>query len=205
MALIFPLPTDTPDGDIGQYVPFLIAGIDVFIESKNYWNEADYEAAYDYMENLKTWVMENIPCMVQTYPKRAVMWHDEAKKTVGSGLTPTVNASQLHNTFTEMGTPAVNDAFSHSFFLPAGTYDLDILGVTQNVCGIVTWKVDGSTVASDDFYTSATVFNVVKHHSGIVIATDGYHKFEGVVLSKNASSSNFRARLTKYWFSPSAD
>jgi len=62
MPLIIPLPTTTPQDDISQYVGLLVSAVDVFLEAKDVWLPEDYDTAYEYMENLKVWLVENIPC-----------------------------------------------------------------------------------------------------------------------------------------------
>jgi len=62
MPLIIPLPTANPQDDISQYVGLLVSAVDVFLEAKDIWAEEDYDTAYEYMENLKVWLVENIPC-----------------------------------------------------------------------------------------------------------------------------------------------
>jgi hypothetical protein len=139
------------------------------------------------------------------YPQRATMWHGEATVTAGNAITRNAPNSQVYNIQAYHSPPAINDAFSHSFFLKAGTYDFTALCVTSSDRGIISWSVDGSSIGTTDLYSAGATYNVVKTISSVTITGDGYHKITGVTTSKNASSSNYYMTLTKYWFKPATD
>ncbi len=144
------------------------------------------------------------------YPQRATMWHDEATVTNGNALLgqplQTLNTGQHYALRSFQNVPATGDAFSHSFFLKAGTYIFSVLGVTSSGSGQADWAVDGNSIVSNqEWYSAGTVKNVVQTDSPVNIITDGYHKLTGVVNSKNGSSSGFGLALTKYWFWVASD
>lgn len=62
MALIIPLPTTDPETDICEYIGLLISAIEEFLEKRDIWLPEDYETAYDYMQNLKTWLIDHTDC-----------------------------------------------------------------------------------------------------------------------------------------------
>lgn len=57
MGLEIPLPTELPDVDPGQYTPLLLSAIGAFLQAPDIWDEADYDDAYGYMEELKLYVV----------------------------------------------------------------------------------------------------------------------------------------------------
>lgn len=139
-----------------------------------------------------------------TLPKRATMWHDEAV-VINSNPLSDSNTTARYQTFTTSPNPANQDEFSNSFWLRAGTYTFSVLGVTANSYGKLEWYIDGTlAVSAQDWYSAATTGDVVKSAT-VTVATDGYHVLVGRVNGKNASSSNYRISLTKYWLAPAAD
>lgn len=132
-------------------------------------------------------------------PKRATMWHDEATVIAGNALIIGIGTSQIYNSYVYQSPSALNDEFEHECYIAAGTYTLSVLGVTSSDSGIITWYVDGGSVGTTDMY-SGGASNVIKTVASVVIATSGYHAIRGKLASKNASASDYRAYLNKYWF-----
>lgn len=58
MPLDIPLPSEYPQTDPSQYVPLLLSAIGGFLQSRDVWEAADYEDAYGYMEELKTYIVD---------------------------------------------------------------------------------------------------------------------------------------------------
>ena len=78
MSLTIPVPTDSPQNDILQYVPLLLSAIEGFLEYADIWEETDYVAALDYMEELKRWIVENMPPVDQHAIGEIIMFaHDD--------------------------------------------------------------------------------------------------------------------------------
>ena len=144
-----------------------------------------------------------------SYPEvahRAVMFHDEATVvTGGPNVTIVTATTHPHNILPFLSGGAINEEFSNSFFVKAGTYTLYVLGQTWNNRGILDWYVDGSLVLSgQDWYSVGAVVNVLKSGS-LGALTDGYHVLTAKAASKNASSSAYFAVLTTYWVKQASD
>lgn len=60
MPLDIPLPTASPEDDPAQYIPLLLSAIEGFLLAKDVWEEADYSDARQYMEQLKSYIVELI-------------------------------------------------------------------------------------------------------------------------------------------------
>lgn len=140
-----------------------------------------------------------------SYPKRWTCWHDEATVITGNALSGDSSSGNLFYSRFYQNAPAVNDEFTHGCFLAAGTYTFTVQGNTANNCGKIDWYLDGSTFETNqDWYSGSTV-NSVKKTASVVIAASGWHTLKGKVAGKHASSSNYFAVLTKYWFKQSSD
>jgi len=140
------------------------------------------------------------------YPQRATMWHDGCTVTNGNALLHSMDTAQRYQSRSYQNVPATGDAFSHSFFLKAGTYEFSVLGSLSSGSGQVDWAIDGDNiVVNQDWYSAGAVKNVIKIVSSVSVTTDGYHKLTGVVDAKNGSSSGYGLALTKYWFWVASD
>ena len=139
-------------------------------------------------------------------PKRADCFHDEATIVSGNALAPTVNTSQPYNGFSYQNPANNGDSFSQSFFIRAGTYTIDFLGVVEGNSAILDWYLDGTLIISgQDWYGAGTTYNVDKTATGIVIPNDGYHVLRGAVNGKNGASGGYELRLTKLWLRQVSD
>jgi microcystin-dependent protein len=58
MALDIPLPTASPNDDPAQYIPLLLSAIEGFLLARDVWEEADYDDARMYMEQLQSYVVD---------------------------------------------------------------------------------------------------------------------------------------------------
>lgn len=143
--------------------------------------------------------------MAARMPERWFLWHPAAIVVTGNALVYTVSATQWGNGYAEQSTPAINDEFSQSFYLAAGTYNFYALGVTFTDCGITTWSIDGGSIGTMDWYSTPAAFNALKSITSITIATSGYHKLTGKAATKNASSTNYKQLLTHYYFRQATD
>lgn len=135
-------------------------------------------------------------------PQSSVMWHDNAKVITGNALTNTHDNSQDYNIFSYQNTPANGDTFEHYFELSAGTYTLDVLGLTANSRGLIDWYIDGVlAVSGQDWYSSGLTYNVRKTAT-VTVGSAGGHVLRGVINGKNGSSSDYQMLLTKISFRP---
>lgn len=135
------------------------------------------------------------------FPTRATCWHDEANFLTGTCVTSLVT-STAYVLADYQSTGALNDTFTHSVFLKAGTYTFTVLGVTASNLGQITWSLDGATFITNQDWYSASLTASVTQSGTVTIYRDGYHLVQGQVTAKNASSSGYFAALTKYWFRP---
>lgn len=96
-----------------------------------------------------------------------------------------------YKAFAYLNAGAINDEINFKVMLQAGTYTFSVLTDTDVNRGIITFSVDGSSVGTQDCYSSSTVHNVTKSVTGISVATSGIHTISYKMASKNASSSNY--------------
>ena len=152
---------------------------------------------------LNTYLRDNSNSLYSGMPNRATLWHDDALILSGNTLTQTTETNQFFNGYAYQSAAANGDTFTHSCYLQSGTYDLNILGITNNGCGIVDWYLDGTLIqASQDWYSASTTYNVVKTVASVSVGASGYHVLKGVINGKNGSSSGYQLRLTGYWLQP---
>jgi hypothetical protein len=88
-------------------------------------------------------------------------------------------------------THAQNDEFTFTTYLPAGTYTVRILAITNNNCAIATIKVDGGAFGTIDTYTAGLAYNVVLNATGCINTTSGIKTISFKCATKHASSSNY--------------
>ena len=137
------------------------------------------------------------------YPRRAFGFHRNDIIVQGNAFTCTMSASQIFNHYCYQNTPANGDTFTSSFMLQAGTYTLSAIGVTGIARGKIDWYVDDvPQISGQDWYASATAYNVLKSDS-ITVAGDGYHVLKGIVNGK--TGTNYQILLTEWWIAPISD
>ena len=90
-------------------------------------------------------------------------------------------------------------ALEGKFFLKSGSYEMSILGATNQFNGIIDWYIDGSQeVSKQDWYSQTPLFNVIKS-ANVTISNDGIHMLKGVVNDKNLRSRSYTISLTRIW------
>lgn len=136
------------------------------------------------------------------FPKRATMWHNDSLVLVGNALGRNIT-STWYSDRAYQSPGAINDAFTNGFLLAAGSYTLAIYCQPSTDNGIITWYVDGVSQGTTDHYNGSTTDD--RKTLAITVTTDGWHVLEGVVASKNGSSSGYYAVLTQMVIIPSAD
>jgi len=201
MPLQIPLPTAGPYTDIVQYVPLLISSIEGFLQARDVWATADYPQAYSYMEDLKAYLVENLPPVIPEYAAFATHWHSNSKVAAGSGLVGNAQAGQ-ETGFTYRQVPAaINDLFQFEVTLSADTYDLQLLGAHSSGSGKINLYVDASLVATIDFYQATTNLNTLDVTT-FAITESGVHQITCEVIGKNASSSGYVINITRFSIRP---
>ncbi len=138
-------------------------------------------------------------------PRRATMWHRASTVITGNAIASFVAVAQRYFIYAIQNAAANGDSFSHSFFLRGGTFDLNVLGISGPVCGIVDWYLDGVLVVTgQDWYAAGYTYNIVKTDS-ITVSGDGYHVLVGVINGKNGLSTDYYLQLTKIYLKQASD
>lgn len=138
------------------------------------------------------------------FPRRCDFFHRNAIVTAGNALTTSHDANQDLANQSFQNTPALNDAWTHSFWAEAGTYTLRVIGITNSSHGISEIFVDGESNGTMDWYSAGLTYNVARTLT-ITVRTTGYHVLRGLMGTKNASSSNYFFIATLFSIYPSAD
>jgi len=201
MPLQIPLPTDDPHADIAQYVPLLISSIEGFLQARDVWAAADYNQAYAYMEDLKTYLVENLPPVNDAFLKYATHFHIDSKVTNGNALALTVNTALLFNHEAHQNTSAIFDAFEFEIPLKAGNYTISICYTKATGSGIMDFGIIGYSSTSIDMYAGGATNNVVTSLN-FPVTEDRLQKFTAGINSKNASSSGYTARIIYFAVRP---
>lgn len=92
------------------------------------------------------------------------------------------------------GDAVANSYLEWQVLLSAGTWKLEIMGITNTDEGIATLTLDGNSIGTLDWYGSLT-FNVIKSITGIVIASTGIKTLRLTATTKNGSSSEYYISL----------
>lgn len=139
----------------------------------------------------------------QMLPCHASLFADEAEFVPGlgvGGLTVQANSSVPFQLWAfQSSTPSVGDKLVWKPLLQAGTYRLRTFATSASAYGITQTRINGVTVATDDWYASPSVTPDVREHTGIVVPSNGIHDVELYVSGKNASSSNFFFVFTAFF------
>ena len=139
----------------------------------------------------------------------AGVWHLEiapmfalANLTHVGTWTAAADANQIGGFYMRNATSAQNDELNlGSIQLDAGTYDLEVFGVTHNDQGKIHLILDGvDTGTPQDTYSASLTYNVKKAFTGFTVATTGAHTVKLKVADKNASSSSYLLRITQLVF-----
>ncbi len=143
----------------------------------------------------------------QIFPVTCTGWFDEVSVTSGDPKESSWDANQQYAIWTRLATAGVShngNQFTIPFLLAAGTYTFNVLGITYNGNGIMTWEWsdDGITwntiVTGQDWYTAGPVYGVVKSVASIVISTNGNHILRSTITG--TSAAGYAALLTKFWW-----
>jgi hypothetical protein len=126
------------------------------------------------------WLVQILPYLSRTVVQGTWKFDDAAD-------TPS-----LFGFFTYNSSSAQNDEIMFPVVLSAGTWQIEIICLASNNCGIATVSLGGSSVGTMDTYSASTTRNVVKSITGISVATSGQTTLSFKIATKNASSSNYR-------------
>jgi len=194
MPLTIPLPTAAPEDDIAQYVPLLLSAIGVFLQAQDVWEPADYQQAFEYMEALKLWIVQNIP-PVELTMHYFTHWHIGSKVNAGAAIGIVIDAGQIGAHIARQSTPALFDETQFSVFLTAGNYTLDVWYRGQSSSAIVDFTLTGITTINTDLYASSTTQNQVIT-ADFTMAADGELLIKTKAVGKRAASSGYTIPIT---------
>lgn len=138
------------------------------------------------------------------YPKRSMIFHEESIVLNGGAIDFLVDTGQIFNGYARQTTPAVQDEWTNGCFLRAGTYTMTLIGSRTSASGKVDIYYQGISFVTFDLYRATTELNY-RVTASVTFSDDGWHKIDGVVSSKNASSSGYLARITAISFRQAND
>jgi hypothetical protein len=112
------------------------------------------------------------------------------------------NSSAYNSGYVQNGTSAQNDAITfYEVWLDAGTWNLDLLGLSNTDGAIVTPSLINRrgriiTIAGTQDQYGVTASAIRTALPGIIVVVSGSYSLKVTVTAKNASSSAFRARFS---------
>jgi hypothetical protein len=128
-------------------------------------------------------------------PLSAVMFHRYALVVVGNAIAITHDSLDDFAHRAGQTLAADGDTFTHQFFLAAGVYTLNALGMTNANSGRIDWYIDGVTVVSlQDWYSAVDAHNVIKT-AAVTVVGGGQHVLKGVVNGNTVPSGGYYVRL----------
>ena len=84
-----------------------------------------------------------------------------------------------------------SDYIQWDVILAAGTWTLQTMSQNQSNKGIITAKLDGTTIGTIDTYAASSTPNALGSITGITVASSGKHTLQFRNTTKNASSSGY--------------
>lgn len=134
-------------------------------------------------------------CMTIGFPNFFWMLWSEIEVIDGNANTLSLNASQILGHWFEQQPAAQNDKCQLVTSLPAGEYQLHMVGHTSSASGITTVKMDGTSLGTPDWYTASGGFNA-KRSLNFTVDIGGEKVFTFTMATKNASSSGYKQQVT---------
>lgn len=185
-----------------------IMGVLTALDQPDTWlgTDEEIEAARQQVNEIMLAFMD--VCEEETvYPTHATMFHDESSVLTGGDLvrfspasSPYLIPDHYYNFAAYQNTANEGDSFTQPFVLAAGDYSFGVLGLHNNVNGMVDWYVDDTLiVTAQDWYATGPEANIVKVNT-VTISPSGLHTIKGVLSDTNEFSIAFGLPLTKYWF-----
>lgn len=108
--------------------------------------------------------------------------------------TLTVSTTALYNGYKQSAS-TINSEISFDVALDAGTWTVELLHVKASDSGIYHVQIDGVDQGTVDGYNAATSVNQLGSVTGVIIDAQKRVTLTLKIASKNASSSNYVARL----------
>ena len=128
---------------------------------------------------------------------KAVLLWDEGTILTGNDFIFTVDNAQIYNSYAYQSPAANGDEIKFDIILKKGTYNVEVLGITDNNKGIQKIYIDDVYVGEVDWYSAATVRNVYKKVLAIEVTESKLHTIKFKIDGKNGSSSAYAALITK--------
>jgi len=157
--------------------------------------------------NLNSDLFNNMLWVFANAPTHAVLYHDESTVIAGDPLSFVIDTDQIYNGFTRQDAAALNDQFSHKFWLAPGTYQVIFWGETSSTGGMFSIDIDGASVGDGfDTYSAAVTRNLdLLDGAGFIeITTTKVHTITVTVYDQNGASAGYGLRLTAIEFVPAA-
>ena len=137
---------------------------------------------------------------------RATMWHDQSLVLTGNHIVVTVDTAQRHAFIANQSAAANGDVSTNGCYLAAGTYTLNVLGVSGPLRAKLDIALDGLTIVSgQDWYAAALTHEVIKSTVGVVVPYSGWHTVKLTTNGRNALATGWVMSLTYIEFRPAAD
>lgn len=110
--------------------------------------------------------------------------------------TIAIDAAQLFRAY-RGSSGAQNAEIEFDFALIAGTWTLEIIGMTSSAAGIITVYLDGVSKGTiDQYQAGAITYNSKKTVTGIVVAATGKKRLKLKMETKHASSTGYAGYLS---------
>lgn len=133
---------------------------------------------------------------VYDFPNTETQLWRQGRVKSGNDLSFVLSSSQVLNGYWLQNAPAIHDAVEFAFWLAKGVYVAYMFGVTNNQSGIMSFDVNGvSQGVTIDWYSAGGVFSVEKSVN-LTLPTDGLNLIRVKIDTKNASSTNYFARMS---------
>lgn len=134
------------------------------------------------------------------YPQRTPrLWHGDGKWSAGSTINTATGGTWPAYYPTPAPSASNHPYVDHSIMLAAGSYTVSAVGQFGNIYGLHEVWIDGTLVATLDWYTSATTDNNHLLTATFTLATSGRHTLRMTANGKNASSGNYYITVSYYW------
>ncbi len=180
-----------------QTIEINIEGLPVFESNTNNTLTSLYSLVYA-LQDMDVTLNSHINAIPkQIFPTSFHHFHDTSKIITGGALISVQQAASLYATNWQQNVAALNDSFSFSELLAAGTYTFIMLVTRSSNKGDLQLYIDG-VLAFNDFvgYSATQVYERVTRT--ITITTDGLHNFVFTVYKKNVSSTGYAFLCSKF-------
>lgn len=141
-----------------------------------------------------------------SYPQRTrQIWHHNCTVVSGNALNRWSTSNQYYGFLTQQAAPySDGDSWTQSFEAEAGSYTIEVVGMSWSDRGILEIFIDDVSQGTQDWYSGGAGYNASKTTS-ITVVGDGYHKLTGTINGKNGSSSSYDMYLSYYRIYPASD